>query len=122
MLHSLTKGSKKSFVAKAVCLTAGLVAVFASSSVLADSTPSQATPIRCAFKNGDDASQLRLKAGSAAGTFVFYDAGTTNPVDPSALNCTTASGDSVSMEPAAAGAVILMVLGERIFYLPLLYR
>ena len=35
MLHLSTKGSKKSYAAKAACLTAGLVAVFASSGVLA---------------------------------------------------------------------------------------
>ncbi len=44
MLHLSTKGSKKSYVAKAACLTAGLVAVFASSSVLATNMSVVCTP------------------------------------------------------------------------------
>ncbi len=44
MLHLSNKGSKKSYAAKAACFTAGLVAVFASSSVLAVSGPLSCDP------------------------------------------------------------------------------
>ena len=110
MLHLSTKGYKKSYAAKAACLTAGLVAVFASSSVLADTTlpsPTSAKHIRCAYKNGDASTSLNLRKGSAPGTFMFYD-GVNVVANPTELTCNTTSGDPVTLESTGSGVKILV--------------
>lgn len=94
MLHSLTNGSKKSFVAKAACLTAGLVAVFASSGVLAD----QGAELHC-----------RVRTGVSAGVDPGVGATYSEPGRFYGIEATTVGGEPVY-------TIAAPTMTNRIFY------
>ncbi len=122
MLHLSTKGSKKSYTAKSACLTAGLVAVFASSSVFA-------VAMRCLYTGstpppGAAANHFAVARTFDGNAFTFTDLSTNTLVKPEMIgSCTignnipvnlTRQGQAIEVRDAATGQLIT---GIDAFYL-----
>ena len=90
MLHLSNKGSKKSYAAKAACFAAGLVAVFASSSVSADTSSRL-----CKLKGSDVI--LTIKRVGQTDAFNLLNTATQQTVSASEVNCTNADGSPVTV-------------------------